>query len=54
MIKKLLFISFALFVDSLIVFAQSDSLHLTLDEVTVTSTRAQVNRNDVPITISVI
>ncbi|KAA6305621.1 TonB-dependent receptor, partial [termite gut metagenome] len=27
---------------------------LTLDEVTVTSTRAQVNRNDVPITISVI
>ncbi|KAA6349890.1 TonB-dependent receptor [termite gut metagenome] len=55
MIKKLLFLSFTLFVDSLMVFAQNnDSLHFALDEVTVTSTRAQVNRNDVPITISVI
>ncbi|KAA6346239.1 TonB-dependent receptor, partial [termite gut metagenome] len=54
MIKKLLFLSFALFVDSLVIFAQSDSLRFALDEVTVTSTRAQVNRNDVSITISII
>ncbi|KAA6343069.1 Colicin I receptor [termite gut metagenome] len=54
MVKKLLFIFFTLFVDLSMVFAQNDGFHFALDEVTITSTRSQVNRNDVPITISVI
>ncbi|KAA6321732.1 iron complex outermembrane receptor protein, partial [termite gut metagenome] len=35
-------------------FSQKDSLNFSLDEIIVTGTRAQVNRNNVPMTISVI
>ncbi|KAA6308470.1 iron complex outermembrane receptor protein, partial [termite gut metagenome] len=35
-------------------FSQKDSLNFSLDEIIVTGTRAQINRNNVPMTISVI
>ncbi|KAA6346373.1 putative TonB-dependent receptor [termite gut metagenome] len=55
MSKKSLFIFFALLaVGSLMAFAQRDSLHFSLDEVIITGTRAQVSRNNVPMTISVV
>ncbi|KAA6338864.1 iron complex outermembrane receptor protein [termite gut metagenome] len=54
MFKRLLFISSVLLAGSSTAFGQKDSLHFSLDEVIVTGTRAQVNRNNVPMTISVI
>lgn len=49
--RKLLYV-FVLFNCGLSVYSQKDTIHI--DEVTVTGTRAQVNRNNVPMTISVI